>query len=603
MIRSVRRNTEHQSNQTSHNAVKVMEMKKLKELIRRLKNNNIQCDDDDDLAPLTVLDLRGIQIVNDLHRRHQKQSMNCSGSPTEDDDDGETTTIFHDLLDALKNNKTVKTVNIVLRCFENTLTDDELVELFQTIGSMTQLEVLWVGSSGLAGHALRCITEALKCCQSSLKSLSLQSIYFRNSIKHRPRTATGLETSNSTNDPVFQEFCQALSSLRNLESLTLKSVEESFNLNSIAIDVVPSLESLQMLHLMSYHYVQEARLSEKSLSVLSSSPTIKSLALNRLQLSKSLPAFLTSLENNHVLESLDLDSNQMRKDGAAALAYLIRFNTTLQEIRVGNNLLGDDGGQLIVRSLEHNATLNLLNLHSNFLGQKTVESLVDLLATSNCPLEILNLGSNPMGDSAGIKLASALKSEHNGLKSLIISRTDISRATCAVLSASLKSNCCKIDRLDVSGNNLGDDGWLHFADAVKVNKSLKSLNLCRTRVISDKAPIALFKALEENTTLESVNLMNTFMFSPPFCRAVEDMVSKNTSLIHLWLPTTQYPIPAVAFYMKLNRAGRRQLMKEQENTKLWSKAMYELKADIHTLYYLLQLNPNILELIQHSNKK
>jgi hypothetical protein len=136
-----------------------------------------------------------------------------------------------------------------------------------------------------------------------------------------------------------------------------------------------------------------------------------------------------------------------------------------------------------------------------------------------------------------------------------------------------------------------------------VNKSLKCLNLRHTRVIGDKAPIALFKALEENTTLESINLMNTVMFTPLSCRAVEEMVSKNTSLIHLWLPTTEHPIPAVAFYMKLNRAGRRQLMKEQENTKLWSKAMYELQDDIQALYYLLHLNPNILELVQHSNKK
>mmetsp|Transcript_26529 Transcript_26529/g.63161 ORF Transcript_26529/g.63161 Transcript_26529/m.63161 type:complete len:612 (+) Transcript_26529:164-1999(+) len=601
MIRSLR-NTEHPSNQTSHLAVKMMEMKKMKELIRLLKDDdNVSGVDDDMAPPLTVLDLRDIQIGNDRHRRQRRQSKDCSVSPTADEE--ETTTLFHDLLGVLKRNKTVKAVNIVLRCFENMLTDDELIELFQTIGSMKQLEVLWVGSSGLAGHALRCITEALKCGQSRLKSLSLQSIHFRNAVKYCPRTETGLPTWYSTKDPVFHEFCQVLSSLDNLESLSLDSVEETFDLNSIVIDVVPSLTSLQKLHLMSYKYLEDARLSEKSLSVLSSSSTIKSLAMNRLQLSKSLPGFLTSLEHNHVLEILNLDSNQMRQEGGAALAYLIRFNKTLQKLRVGNNLLGDECGQLIVRSLEHNTTLKLLNLHSNFLGQQTVDSLADLLASNNCRLEVLNLGSNVLGDSAGIKLSSALTSKNNGLKSLMLARTNITHATCAVFSATLKSKCCKLERLDISGNNLGHDGWLHFADALKVNKSLKNLNLRSTKLINDKAPIALFKALEDNTALESVNLMNTVMFTPISCQAVEGMMSKNTSLIHLWLPTTDHPILAVDLYIKLNRAGRRKLMKEQENTKLWSKAMYELKDDIRALYHLLQLNPNILELIYNNEKQ
>mmetsp|Transcript_26531 Transcript_26531/g.63170 ORF Transcript_26531/g.63170 Transcript_26531/m.63170 type:complete len:607 (+) Transcript_26531:164-1984(+) len=596
MIRSLR-NTEHPSNQTSHLAVKKMEMKRMKELIRRLECSKDDCDGN--MTALTVLDLRDIQIGN-VHRSWRLSKI-CRVSPTEDDD--EATSRFHDLLGALKQNTTVTTVNIVLRCFEGTLTDDELIELFQTIGSMKQLEVLWVGSSGLAGHALRCITEALKCCQSRLKSLFLQSVHYFNTIKYTPRTEAGLATMYSTKDPVFQEFCQVLSSLNNLESLSLDGVEEGFDLNSIAIDVVPSLTSLQKLHLKSYKDLEDARLSEKSLSVLSSSPTIKSLAMNRLQLSKSLPGFLTSLEHNHVLEILNLDSNQMRQEGGAALAYLISFNKTLRELRVGDNLLGDECGQLIVRCLEHNTTLKLLNLHSNFLGQQTVDSLADLLATRNCRLEVLNLGSNVLGDSAGIKLSSALTSKDNGLKSLMLARTNITQATCAVLSATLKSNSCKLERLDISGNNLGHDGWLYFADAIKGNKSLKNLNLRSTKIISDKAPIALFKALEKNTTLKNVNLMNTVMFTPLSCRAVEDMMSKNTSLIHLWLPTTDHPIPAVAFYVKLNRAGRRKLMKEQENTKLWSIALYELKDDIHALYHLLQLNPNILELIYNNEKQ
>lgn len=594
MIRSTR-TTQHASNQTSDVALKKMEIQKLKDLICRLsrdnKNNDSNessCDlggDGDKSSPITVLDLRDLYIADDGFRQSLPSPVSSDGSTTTDQ---RSTDLFRDLLTALSGNTTVKSVNIVLRCFRK-LKDEELIELFRTIGSMKQLEALWVGSSGLAGLALRCISEALECCPR-LKSLTLHSIHFRQTVHYHPADST-----TNVNDPEFIELCRVLSTLTDLQSLTLSDVEETFHLDSI-VQSIRSLESLQELHLKSFQFSTDARLSEESLAILSSSPTIRSLNLERLQLSKSLPGFLTSLEHNDVLETLNLDSNQMGQEGGAALAYLIRFNGTLRKLRVGNNMLGDEAGRSIACACSSNNTLKALNLQCNLLGESTAEAFADVLAANLSGLETLDLSLNVFGNSGGIKFATALMSNH-GLKELTLARTTIGHETCAVLAAALKSNC-SLERLNIGENRLGTAGWLHLVDAVSTNKTLKSLNLRRTKIIDNKATSALINALRENTSLENVNLSNDVVFTKECCQQVEDMLSKNMTLVHLWLPSTNESMLGIHRYIKLNRVGRRQLLLEPTSVALWTRAISELKEDEVALFSLLQSDPSILEFFE-----
>jgi hypothetical protein len=492
--------------------------------------------------------------------------------------------LFQELLEGLRLNTTIRRVNVVLR-FLDSLSDDEKIQLFGAVGSLQMLESLRVGSSGLAGIAVKLVSEAISQA-SNLEVLTLHSIHFRKTVCYKSSKPTNV------NDEEFIEFCKVLGSLKNLKSFTLDDVEDTFDLNPVlkAVAALPALESLSF---KSYDFSREARLSAESLELLSSSSTLKTLALKRLHLTTLLPKFILDLESNNTLQSLNLDSNQMGQECGAAISYLLRFNDTLLELNLGCNCLTDDSGTQIARALLMNTTLKALSLQANYLRIPTATAIGDLLGNDACHLESLDLSRNYIEEEGGTSLAIGLRT-NTRLKSLFLSETRITRTTCDFFASTLTLNR-SLERLVIAGNKMDDQGCLGLAEALEVNTTLKSLNLYGNQ-IGNVGAVALSRALEANSSLEQLNLASNRVLTMESCIALEETMKKNMTLKHLWLPNTN-PDSTIPNYINLNRVGRGALLQEMDNAPLWCEAILQIKEDLFGLFYLIRSNPAVVTYI------
>ena len=536
-----------------------MSQQKLQCIVRRLRDND---------PTLTELDFRNV----DGSRSYTFESE----SP-----------IFHDLLDALKCNVTVTSVNIILR-FLSQLQPTEKHQLFELIGSLPQLKQLRVGCSGLAGQSLRLINHALNQTRN-LESLTLHSIHFKDNVHYKTESVV------NTADEEYIEFTTILKTqLRNsLEIFVLEDVEDTFDLDGIvnALHMIPNLREVTIRSYSPY----KRRLTSNSVEKLFRSSSLQTLALRRLGLVDILPDLLVSLDDNKVLKKLSLEQNGMNHDCGMAIAYLLGTNDTLAEIQLGYNLIPDACGSAIAGALSNNKSLKSLDFTANGLETLASRRFAHLLVDNECALEYLNLSQNSLRDDGVAMLASALEG-NTTLKSLSLAETQITLASCAVLAASLRTNST-LQRLNIADNRIRDDGCISLANALISNSSLTSLNLCGNQIGNDGA-VRLARSLGENerSALEKLNLANNHAMTHKSYDALEELVLTNYTLKHLWMPTV-VPGSVIPSFIRLNRLGRKRLMQELDNAQLWVDAVKASSSDIHCLYFLVRSNPALVSWI------
>eukprot|EP00667_Euglena_gracilis_P029289 EG_transcript_38535 len=79
------------------------------------------------------------------------------------------------------------------------------------------------------------------------------------------------------------------------------------------------------------------------------------------------------------------------------------------------------------------------------------------------------------------------------------------------LATALKDNT-SLQSIDLSGNDIGDDGTAFLADALKGNTTLKEINLDQN-VIGPEGAVHLNALLKGNTTLHSISLADNVLGS------------------------------------------------------------------------------------------
>jgi Ran GTPase-activating protein (RanGAP) involved in mRNA processing and transport len=498
---------------------------------------------------------------------------------------------FRGLLEALRENHTVTSVNIVYR-FLKDLDGHEKVELFESVGSLVNLEEFRLGSSGLAGLPLSLTNSALEKTGGTLKSLTLQSIHFKENVAYKTKGSTNAK------DEEFLSFLRILKNdLVGLESFTIQDIEDTFDLDLLA-QVLTTLPNLKELVIRSYSPMNQ-RLTQQSVIRLFASKSIKTLALRRLRLGPILPELLTSLENNNTLETLSLEQNSLNFECGMAISYLLTSNRTLKELNLGYNMLPDDVGSAMAAALSANQTLISLDLTANDLDLYSSRRFAHLLVNNGSALQHLTLNQNSLRDEGVAMVAAGL--EHNTtLKSLSLAETQITEASCSVIGAALHTNST-LERLNLSDNQVKDAGCMALAVALRHNSTLTSLNLNGNK-LRDESVLHLAETLKENISLERVNLGNNPHLTPVAYMALEQvLIHHNFTLKHLWLPVTieiVMPASTISSFIRLNRLGRKTLFENMDNASMWLLAMEVVSSDIHCLYCLIRANPTAVSWLQ-----
>mmetsp|Transcript_15476 Transcript_15476/g.21170 ORF Transcript_15476/g.21170 Transcript_15476/m.21170 type:complete len:410 (+) Transcript_15476:57-1286(+) len=179
------------------------------------------------------------------------------------------------------------------------------------------------------------------------------------------------------------------------------------------------------------------------------------LQRRRLLMEKTLQEEQDELARNHQIGMMielikeNLVAPQLRIEvnsiSARSLSKAMWANNTITCLDLSSNDLNDHAGSYIAAILKRNYSVKKIELDNNALGPKTCQAFGDSL-TKNNSLVYLSLDSNPLSS----------ESDHSGIK--------------------------------------------YISDAIKVNKSLTSLNLWRTGISAIAGGI-LASAIEQNTTL------------------------------------------------------------------------------------------------------
>ena len=146
-------------------------------------------------------------------------------------------------------------------------------------------------------------------------------------------------------------------------------------------------------------------------------------------------------------------------------------------------------------------------------------------------LQRLDLSNNQISDEGATALAQAMKG-NTTLQRLYLDNNQISDEGATALAQAIKGNTT-LHRLDLDNNQISDEGATALAQAMKGNTTLPRLSL-RCNKISDEGVTALAQAMDGNTTLQRLDLYNN-QISDEGATALAHALKGNTTLQRLGL--------------------------------------------------------------------
>jgi Ran GTPase-activating protein (RanGAP) involved in mRNA processing and transport len=351
--------------------------------------------------------------------------------------------------------------------------------------------------------------------------------------------------------------------------------------------------------------------------------------------SGELACFVGGLAQNASLKSLDLSNQRIGNTSIAALVQALESNDTLESLVVDYSEIKGPEGAVAVQSLWRNKTLKHLSLSCNFFEFEEQDGEPTGFPTAlsrNCVFETLNLEYVGLG-SLGCRAVFESLQGNSCLRELNISENGISLDVDCATSLNDLLDSTTLQVLHFRENRVTNEGIKVLARGLHGNSSLRELNLQGCE-IGDEGLLKLGEALVENSTLEILRLSDAFghdgvsqffqllpqmeglkelclshddgMVNEELCLAVVDGLRKNTGLQRLtcgyggsttWHDEASSHIkPLIAFYLDLNRNGRRLLeppLASRVPVSLWPRILANMSSpeDTSLLYYFLRKKP------------
>lgn len=242
------------------------------------------------------------------------------------------------------------------------------------------------------------------------------------------------------------------------------------------------------------------------------SPLIQSLAANQaiIEANFSLHQFTPkdfldlakALEVNDSLTALFLSRVEMGDREFAKLCEALQKKRKLRVLDVSTNQI--KSLYPLHRALANGLPLQNLNVSRNPLDNDTEKYLVHFLKDKSSVLEHLEVGDIQLGVRAGQKIGAALAlSVTIYLRSVIIFGAHLNDEGAALILIGIKNR--QVTSLSLASNNLGNKTALVVQEFLTVNKYLIQLDLSGNPIYAEGAA-QIAEGLRVNTTLRDLNL-------------------------------------------------------------------------------------------------
>lgn len=157
---------------------------------------------------------------------------------------------------------------------------------------------------------------------------------------------------------------------------------------------------------------------------------------------------------------------------------------------------------------------------------------------------------------------------------------------------SLKTVCLSFD-WDLRASYVKDASALV---ALCQSESLQELKLW-SRQLDDSCCVAIARALRMNTTLKALDLQCQIIGNEGL-EEITSMMEHNYTIESVRTTGRRMSLSEkIDLYVRLNRAGRIVLVKEQASKMDWVDVLIEGRNDIDAIFYFLRSNPSILSMV------
>ena len=214
-----------------------------------------------------------------------------------------------------------------------------------------------------------------------------------------------------------------------------------------------------------------------------------------------------------------MDSNDIHAEGAAYIAKVLQSSHVINSLNLGSNEIGSQGLQCISQALITNSSLVELDLSycklviseencsvisEMLLRNKTLEVLILSFYNTDSGPSFADLGQQNTSDIGVLYIAEGLQ-KNTSLKRLGILLSGITFVGVKYLSNMLLVNN-SLTSLDISLNPaIGDEGVSYLAESLNENKTLETLDIGSCN-ITDTGAASLTDALRTNNSLDKLYL-------------------------------------------------------------------------------------------------
>ena len=221
------------------------------------------------------------------------------------------------------------------------------------------------------------------------------------------------------------------------------------------------------------------------------------------------------------------------------LAAALLDNTSLHTLHLREHGIGDSGIKALMEALNVNNSLTTLTLTAfnnpiayaiHGISRKGVRALAGMLRVNDTltTLDIHGHG-HEFGDEGANLFAEALK-RNATLTTLNIGQNKISSQGVRLLAKVLKTNRT-LTTLVLVNNHIGDKGANHLAEVLQVNTTLTSVELGEHSGITPVGLKALQDALQKNMSLTTFGFTDRLMTGFPEMQAI---LASNISRVQRW---------------------------------------------------------------------
>ncbi|XP_074536876.1 NACHT, LRR and PYD domains-containing protein 12 [Halichoeres trimaculatus] len=231
------------------------------------------------------------------------------------------------------------------------------------------------------------------------------------------------------------------------------------------------------------------------------------------------------------LQELLVHSTELTAASMEALsAAFCSGHSEMRKVDLTWNTIGDTGVEVLCKAVQHPLSkLQCLKFSDCELTDACCPLLMEAIMSEHCSLSELDLSVNELGQEGALLLCQALSQPDCPVTNLGLNRCELTEEVFRELGSVLKSGTSKLKSLLVGLNKVGDKGVKHLWDAVAhPNCLLEELDVEMTN-LTDACVDDLCAAVRASPTLKTLVLSNN-MLTDASVPALVQVMQDNTNM-------------------------------------------------------------------------